>query len=108
MNSASGFGPVFFYSHVLAFLAGYVPLHVAMAVLWLFAFIAVILVTAFTAKDVTGSVLGGMIAAILITLSAPFAWAPRRLYSNPRSYLVFLPCHSACLQFGRESEINQS
>ena len=73
MNSASGFGPVFFYSHVLAFLAGYVPLHVAMAVLWLFAFIAVILVTAFTAKDVTGSVLGGMIAAILITLSAPFA-----------------------------------
>ena len=73
MNSASGFGPVFFYSHVLAFLAGYVPLHVAMAVLWLFAFIAVILVTAFTAKDVTGSVLGGMIAAILITLSAPFS-----------------------------------
>ena len=73
MNSASDFGPRFYYSHVLAFLAGYLPLHVAMAVLWLFAFIAVILVTAFTAKDVTGSVLGGMIAAILITLSAPFA-----------------------------------
>ena len=44
-----------------------------MAVLWLFAYIAVILVTAFTAKDVTGSVLGGMIAAILITLSTPFS-----------------------------------
>ncbi len=73
MNSASGFGPAFFYRHLLAFLGRFVPLHVAMAVLWLFAFIAVILVTAFTAKDVTGSVLGGMIAAILITLSAPFA-----------------------------------
>ena len=73
VNSASGFGPVFFYSHVLAFLGKYIPLDGAMAVLWLFAFIAVILVTAFAAKDVTGSVLGGMIAAILITLSTPFS-----------------------------------
>ncbi len=73
VNSASGFGPVFFYSHVLAFSGKYMPLDGAMAVLWLFAYIAVILVTAFTAKDVTGSVLGGMIAAILITLSTPFS-----------------------------------
>ena len=72
VNSASGFGPLFFYSHVLAFLGRYMPLDGAMAVVWLFTFIAVTVITAFAARDLTGSALGGMIAVILITLSTPF------------------------------------
>ena len=72
VNATQEFGPRFYYSHLLAFLAGYVPLHGAMAVLWLLAYVSVIVVTAFTARDITGSVLGGMSAAILVTLSAPF------------------------------------
>lgn len=72
VNSASGFGPRSYYSRILAFVAGYVPLDAAMAVIWLFCFVAVIVVTAFAAKDITGSVLGGTIAALLVTLSAPF------------------------------------
>ena len=55
VNAASGFGPRFYYSHMLAFLAGYVPLHIVVAVIWLSTFVAVTLITAFAARDITGS-----------------------------------------------------
>ena len=73
VNAASGFGPRFYYSHLLAFVASFVPLHIAVAVMWLLAYVAVIAITSFTARALTGSVLGGMIAAILVTLSSPFS-----------------------------------
>ena len=72
VNAASGFGPRFYYSHMLAFLAGYVPLHIVVAVIWLSTFVAVTLITAFAARDITGSLLGGIIAVVLVTLSTPF------------------------------------
>ena len=72
VNAASGFGPRFYYSHMLAFLASYVPLHIVMAVIWLSTFVAVTLITAFAARDITGSLLGGIIAVVLVTLSTPF------------------------------------
>ena len=74
---------------MLAFLAGYVPLHIVMAVIWLSTFVAVTLITAFAARDITGSLLGGIIAVVLVTLSTPFnlgfgatTWEP---YLLPRS-----------------------
>ena len=73
VNAASGFGPSHYYSHAFAFVAGYIPIHVAMAAIWLLTFIAVIVITAFAARDIVGSVLGGMIAAILVSLSSPFS-----------------------------------
>ena len=72
VNAASEFGPRYYYTHMLAFVAGYVPLHAAMAVIWLSTFVAVSLITAFAGKDVTGSFVGGMIAVVLVTFSKPF------------------------------------
>ncbi len=73
VNATEGFGPSFYYNLFLAFLASYIPLHAVMAVLWLSAFVGVIVVTAFAARHITGTLLGGMFAAILVTVSAPFS-----------------------------------
>ena len=72
VNSTDGFGPRFYFSEFLAFLAGYIPLHATIAVMWLSAIVGVFVVTAFAARDITGSVIGGMFAAILVALSSPF------------------------------------
>ena len=72
VNAASEFGPRFYYSHTLAFVAGYVPLPTVVGVAWLSAFIAVVVITALAARDLSGSMLGGMIAAVLVTLPEPF------------------------------------
>ena len=72
VNAAAEFGPRFYYSHTLALLANFVPLPAVVAVLWLSAFVGVAVVTAFMARELSGSVLGGMVAVVLITLPEPF------------------------------------
>ena len=90
VNTASEFGPRFYYSHALAVIAVHVPLPAAAAVLWVTAFVAVAVITAFTARDLSGSVLGGMIAVVLVTLPAPFALGNRASVFDPLLVPSFL------------------
>ena len=72
VNVASEFGPRFYYSHALAFVAAYIPLPIPIGILWLSCLVAVVVITAHAARDLGGSMLGGMLAAVLVTLPEPF------------------------------------
>ena len=72
INSASNFGPRFYYSHAVAFVARYVPLEAVFAVLFLVQATAGAAVTALAARDITGSAVAGMAAVVLVMSLVPF------------------------------------
>ena len=107
VNAAAEFGPRFYYSHTLALLANFVPLPAVVAVLWLSAFVGVAVVTAFMARELSGSVLGGMVAVVLITLPEPFDLGSSASYCTTRFWCPEPSlCLLRCLRSGRESGAN--
>ena len=72
VNHAEGFGPRFYYVHSLALASSVVPLDALHAVLTLLSYVGVAVVTAFAARDLTGSTVGAMIAATLAATLDPF------------------------------------
>lgn len=72
-NAAVGFGPRFYFTHAMAALGSLIPLPIAYAALYLLIYIAVTAITAFAARDITGSTIAALIAATLVASSlAPF------------------------------------
>lgn len=65
-NSAAGFGPRYYFAQAMAALGGAFPLEAVYAALYLLVYIAITLVTAFAARDITGSAIAGIVAAALI------------------------------------------
>ena len=65
-NSAVAFGPRYYYAQAMAALGGAFPLEAVYAALYLLAYIAIALVTAFAARDITGSAIAGIAAATLV------------------------------------------
>ena len=80
-NAAVGFGPRFYFVHTMAALGKPIPLPIAYAAFYLLIYIAVTAITAFAARDITGSSIAALIAATLIASSlVPFHLsAPARL-----------------------------
>ena len=74
VNAASEFGPRFYYVHFMAFVGSYVPLPAAFFVIWAITYLGLSLVTAFAARDITGSVFAGMLAVVFVTVLTPFRW----------------------------------
>ena len=72
VNSGSGFGPRFYYTKALAAAGAVIPLPLLFFVLYLLVQIAVTAVTAFAARDLTGSTLAGLLAAVLVGSLTPF------------------------------------
>ena len=73
-NAAVGFGPRFYFAHAMAALGSLIPLPIAYAALYLLIYIAFTTITAFAARDITGSTVAALIAATLVASSlAPFA-----------------------------------
>ena len=74
LNSASNFGPRFYYSHTIALIARYIPLEVIFAALFLVQAVAVSTITALAARDITGSAVTGMLSVVLVMSLVPFYW----------------------------------
>ena len=73
VNAAEKFGPRFYYVHAMAALGELLPLPLAYAALYLLIYIAITAITAFAARDITGSSIAALIAATLVASSlAPF------------------------------------
>ena len=72
LNSGSGFGPRFYYTRLLAAAGAVIPLPLLFFVLYLSVQIGVAAVTAFAARDLTGSTLAGLLAAVLVASLTPF------------------------------------
>ena len=92
VNAASEFGPRFYYVHFMALIGKLIPLPLTFLLVFLFAHVAVAIVTAFAARDVTGSTTAGMIAVVLVALMAPFTLgAPADVHDSllRPSFLVF-------------------
>ena len=81
INAAVGFGPRFYFVHAMAALGSLIPLPIAYAALYLLIYFAVTAITAFAARDITGSSIAALIAATLVASSlTPFHLsAPARL-----------------------------
>ena len=71
LNSASDFGPRFYYSHAVALTAKVVPLEATFAILFLLQSIAASCITALAAEDITGSSIAGMVAVVLVMSLIP-------------------------------------
>ena len=92
VNAASEFGPRFYYVHFMALIGKLIPLPLTFLLVFLFAHVGVAVVTAFAAKDLTGSATAGMIAVVLVALMAPFTLgAPADVHDSllGPSFLVF-------------------
>ena len=68
-NSATAFGPRYYFAQTMAALGGVFPLEAVYAALYLLIYIAIALITAFAARDITGSAIAGIVAATLICSS---------------------------------------
>lgn len=68
-NAAVGFGPRFYFAHAMAALGSLIPLPIAYAALYLLIYIAFTTITAFAARDITGSTVAALIAATIIASS---------------------------------------
>ncbi len=68
-NSATSFGPRYYFAQTMAALGGVFPLEAVYAALYLLVYIAIALITAFAARDITGSAIAGIVAATLICSS---------------------------------------
>ena len=72
-NAFVGFGPRFYFVHAMAALGSLIPLPIAFAALYLLTYFAVTAITAFAARDITGSSIAALIAATLVASSlTPF------------------------------------
>ena len=65
-NSATAFGPRYYFSQAMAALGGIFSLEAVYAALYLLIYIAIALITAFAARDITGSAVAGMVATTLV------------------------------------------
>lgn len=65
-NSMAGFGPRYYFTQAMAALGGAFPLEAMYAALYLLVYIAIALITAFAARDITGSAVAGIVAATLV------------------------------------------
>lgn len=72
VNHAEGFGPRFYFVHSLALASNIVPLEAIFAVLTLLSYAGAAVVTAFAARDLTGSAVGAMTAATFAATLDPF------------------------------------
>lgn len=72
LNSGSGFGPRFYYTRLLAAAGAVIPLPLLFFILYLSVQIGVAAVTAFAARDLTGSTVAGLLAAVLVVSLTPF------------------------------------
>ena len=73
LNAVQGFGPRFYVAHAMAALGDLLPLWVAFAALHLITYVAIAAITAFAARDLTGSSMAALIAATIVASSlAPF------------------------------------
>ena len=68
-NSATAFGPRYYFAQTMAALGGIFPLEAVYAALYLLVYIAIALITAFAARDITGSAIAGIVAATLVCSS---------------------------------------
>ena len=68
-NSATAFGPRYYFAQTMAALGGVFSLDAVYATLYLLVYIAIALITAFAARDITGSAIAGIVAATLICSS---------------------------------------
>lgn len=90
LNSGSGFGPRFYYTRLLAAAGAVIPLPLLFFVLYLSVQISVAAVTAFAARDLTGSTLAGLLAAVLVASLTPFHLAYPARVSEPALLPQFL------------------
>ena len=74
LNSASNFGPRFYYSHAVASMTRCVPLEAIFAVLYLIQSVSTACITALAARDITGSTITAMIAVVLVMSLIPFSF----------------------------------
>lgn len=65
-NSATAFGPRYYFAQAMAALGGVFPLEAVYAALYLLVYIAIALITAFAARDITGSAVAGIVAATIV------------------------------------------
>ena len=65
VNSASEFGPRFYFVRFIALVAAIAPVPAIYAALFVLTNVAVAAITAFAARDLTGSTIGGMVPATL-------------------------------------------
>ena len=72
VNSAAGFGPRFYYTKLLAAAGAVIPLPLLFFTLYLLVQISVAAITAFAARDLTGSTLAGLLAVVLVSSLTPF------------------------------------
>ena len=72
VNSASEFGPRFHYAHAFAFAGGLLPLPVVFAAVYVLIYVALSIVTALAAKELTGSTAAGMLATMMVISLTPF------------------------------------
>ena len=72
LNSGSGFGPRFYYTRLLAAAGAVIPLPLLFFVLYLSVQIGGAAVTVFAARDLTGSTVAGLLAAVLVASLTPF------------------------------------
>ena len=72
VNSAAGFGPRFYYTKLLAAAGAAIPLPLLFFTLYLLVHIGVAAITAFAARDLTGSTIAGLLAAVLVSSLMPF------------------------------------
>ena len=72
VNAETGFGIRFYYDRLLAAFGEFIPTPLLFAILHLAIYVAVTAITAFAAKDITGSAVGGVIAAGLAASLQPF------------------------------------
>ena len=68
-NSATAFGPRYYFAQMMAALGSVFLLEAVYAALYLLVYIAIALVTAFAARDITGSAIAGIAAATLVGAS---------------------------------------
>ena len=72
VTSSSKFGPQFYFAHLFAFAARLAPMYIVFAVVYLALFVSASLITAFAARDLTGSVNAGMLATVFALALMPF------------------------------------
>lgn len=90
VNSASGFGPRFYYTKLMAAAGSVLPLPLLFFALYLLVHIGVAAVTAFAARDLTGSTVAGLLAAVLVSSLTPFHLAYPARVSEPALLPQFL------------------
>ena len=90
VNSASGFGPRFYYTKLMAAAGSVLPLPLLFFTLYLLVHIGVAAVTAFAARDLTGSTVAGLLAVVLAASLTPFHLAYPARVSEPALLPQFL------------------